>query len=89
MAYQNVEVIQKQKNHEKTWFKRFVGAVGATSVLAVSSAHAADGLAGVGTAITGQITSAETIITAVLIAAITVTALIIGYKKINAGAKAA
>lgn len=88
MAYQNVEVIQKQKNHEKTWFKRFVGAVGATSVLAVSSAHAA-GLEGVGTAITGQITSAETIITTVLIAAITVTALIIGYKKINAGAKAA
>lgn len=88
MAYQNVEVIQKQKNHEKTWFKRFAGAVVATSVMAVSSVHAA-GLEGVGTAITGQITSAETIITTVLIAAITVTALIIGYKKINAGAKAA
>ena len=94
MALKNVEVIEKQENHEKSWFKRFnkKWATGTTAVATyalVPSAHAAEDLSAVGTAITGQLSSSGTIIVTILIAAATLTALIIGYKKLNAGAKAA
>lgn len=89
MAFQNVEVISVQK--KQAWYSRFAtkaAALVSVSAAAATGAHA-EGLDGVGTAITAQITSAGDIITTVLIAAITVTALIIGYKKINKGANAA
>lgn len=93
MAYQNVDVIEQQEQHQKTWFQRFRNklAVGgaAAGALAVTAPARAEGLADVGTAITAQLTSAEGIITMVLVAAITITALIVGYKKINKGANAA
>lgn len=93
MAYQNVEVLELQVVHKKTWFQRFrnkLAVAGTTATaLAVTAPANAAGLEDVGTAITAQITSAEGIITMVLVAAITITALIVGYKKINKGANAA
>ena len=90
MALQNVEVISVQK--KQPWYLRFAtktnAAVVAVSAAAVSSAHA-EGLDSVGTVVTGQMTSATDIVTTVLIAGITFTALIIGYRKLNSGAKAA
>ena len=91
MAYSNVEVIEKQEQHAKTWFQRFrnkLGGAAAVTTLAVSNAHA-EGLSDIGTVFTGQLSSAETIVVTILVAAATLTAIIIGYKKLNSGAKSA
>lgn len=92
MAYQNVEVIEAQNKHEKSWFNRFKYKLGAcaaaVSTAVVSTAHA-EGLTEVGTAVTGQLSSAQTIVVSVLVAAATITAIIIGYRKLNKGANAA
>ncbi|WP_151801157.1 hypothetical protein [Acinetobacter bereziniae] len=94
MGLKNVTRIE-QEAHQKTWFQRFRNKIGATatavgSYAVVSSAHAegAD-LSGIGTAITTQLSSAQGIVVTVLIAAATITAIIIGYKKLNKGANAA
>ena len=93
MAYQNVEVIEAQNKHEKSWFNRFKYKLGAgaavVSTAVVSTAHAADDLTAVGTAVTGQLSSAQTIVVGILVAAATITAIIIGYRKLNKGANAA
>ena len=93
MALQNVTRIE-QEHHQKTWFQRFRNKIAATSATVgsyalVSSAHAEADLSGIGTVITGQLTSAQGIVVTVLIAAATITAIIIGYKKLNKGANAA
>ncbi|RKG32322.1 hypothetical protein [Acinetobacter rongchengensis] len=93
MALQNVTRIE-QEHHQKTWFQRFRNKIAVTSATVgsyalVSSAHAEADLSGIGTAITGQLTSAQGIVVTVLIAAATITAIIIGYKKLNKGANAA
>lgn len=94
MALKNVTRIE-QEHHEKTWFQRFRNKIAATSATVgsyalVSSAHAeGPDLSGIGTAITGQLSSAQGIVVTVLIAAATITAIIIGYKKLNKGANAA
>ncbi|MBJ8499141.1 hypothetical protein [Acinetobacter oleivorans] len=92
MAYSNVTPIAQQ-THQKTWFQKFRGRLAAgtaatTGLILAGSANAA-GLTEVGTAITGQLTSSEGIIIEVLIAAATITAIIIGYRKLNKGANAA
>lgn len=94
MGLKNVTRID-QENHEKSWFQRYRNKLGATatavgSYAVVSSAHAegAD-LSAVGTAITAQLSSAQGIVVTVLIAAATITAIIIGYRKLNKGANAA
>lgn len=93
MAYQNLEVIKAQDNHEKSWFNRFkhkLGAgVAAVSTVAVSTVHAADDLSSVGTVVTGQFASAQTIVVSILVAAATITSIIIAYRKLNKGANAA
>ena len=93
MALKNVTRIE-QEHHEKTWFQRFRNKIAATSATVgsyalVSSAHAEADLSGIGTAITGQLTSAQGIVVTVLIAAATITAIIIAYRKLNKGANAA
>jgi hypothetical protein len=92
MAYQNVEVIEAQNKHQKSWFNRFKYKLGAgaaaVSTAVVSTAHA-EGLSDIGTVFTGQLSSAETIVVTILVAAATLTAIIIGYKKLNSGAKSA
>lgn len=92
MAYSNVTPMTQQ-THQKTWFQKFrgrfaAGAVATTGLILAGSANAA-GLTEVGTAITGQLTSSEAIVIEVLIAAATITAIIIGYRKLNKGANAA
>ena len=93
MAYQNVEVIEAQNKHEKSCFNRFKYKLGAgaaaVSTAVVSTAHAADDLTAIGTAVTGQLSSAQTIVVGILVAAATITAIIIGYRKLNKGANAA
>lgn len=94
MGLKNVTRIEQQA-HEKKWFERFRNKIGATatavaSYAVVSSAHAADAdLSSVGAAITGQLSSAQGIVVTVLVAAATITAIIIGYRKLNKGANAA
>lgn len=93
MAYQNVEVIEAQNKHEKSRFNRFKYKLGAgaaaVSTAVVSTAHAADDLTAVGTAVTGQLSSGQTIVVQILVAAATITAIIIAYRKLNKGANAA
>jgi hypothetical protein len=96
MSYQNVTPIQQQEAHKKTWFQRFRNkvAVGSTAVGSYALANTANAageydLTAIGTAITGQLSASGTIIVSILIAAATLTALIIGYRKLNTGAKAA
>lgn len=95
MSYQNVTPIQQQEAHKKTWFQRFRNkvAVGFTAVGSYALANTANAaeydISAIGTAITGQLGASGTIIVTILIAAASLTALIIGYKKLNSGAKAA
>lgn len=92
MAYQNVTPMV-QENHKKTWFQKYrrsVAAVSAASTaLIVNAAHADGDLTAVGTAVTGQLSASQTIVVSILVAAATLTAIIIGYKKLNKGANAA
>ncbi|NUF65011.1 hypothetical protein HUN33_14810 [Acinetobacter bereziniae] len=93
MGLKNVTRIEQQV-HEKKWFQRFRNKIGATatavgSYALVSSAHAADDLSAVGTAVTGQLTASQAIIISIFVVAATLTALIIGYRKLNKGANAA
>jgi len=61
MTFKNVEVIEQQEVHKKTWFQRFRNKLGGTAVvsgaLVASNAHAADAipdfLATAGTSLTG------------------------------------
>lgn len=95
MALQNVEKIEQQEVHKKTWFQKFRGrfaaATGATTGLILTNPAHAEGydISQIGTVITGQLGASGTLIVTILIAAAGLTALIIGYKKLNAGAKAA
>lgn len=94
MSYQNVTPIEQQEVNQKTWFQRFrnkvaVGSTAVGSYALANTANAAEDLTAVGTAITGQLGSAGTIIVTILVAAATLTAMIIGYKKLNRGANAA
>jgi|GEM_PF-2008470 len=47
MTFKNVEVIEQQEVHKKTWFQRFRNKLGGTAVvsgaLVASNVHAADG----------------------------------------------
>lgn len=94
MGLKNVTRID-QENHEKSWFQRYRNKLGATATAVgsygvASSANAAElDLSAIGTAITTQLSSAQGIVVTVLIAAATITAIIIGYKKLNKGANAA
>ncbi|MBJ9905342.1 hypothetical protein [Acinetobacter bereziniae] len=93
MGLKNVTRFEQQA-HEKKWFERFRNKIGATatavgSYALVSSAHAADDLTAVGTAVTGQLTASQSIIISIFVVAATLTALIIGYRKLNKGANAA
>lgn len=94
MGLKNVTRIE-QEAHQKTWFQRFrnkIGAiataVGSFGLVATGTAHA-EGLEAVGTAVIGQLTAGQAIIISILVAAATITAIIIGYKKLNKGANAA
>lgn len=92
MGLKNVTRID-QEVHQKTWFERLRDKIGATatavgSYAVVSSAHA-EGIEAIGTAITGQLSSAQGIVVTVLVAGATITAIIIGYRKLNKGANAA
>ena len=92
MALTDVTRIDQQ-THQKTWFQKFrgrfaAGTAATTGLILANSAHA-EGLSDIGTAITGQLTSAQGIVVSVLIAAATITAIIIGYRKLNKGANAA
>lgn len=95
MAYQNVTPVTQKKVHEKTWFQkfsgRFVAASALTTGLVISNSANAAGidLTPIGTAIVDQLGASGTIIVSILVAAATLTALIIGYKKLNRGANAA
>lgn len=93
MAYQNVTPML-QETYKKTWFQKFRGRVTAagaatTGLILANSAHADADLTSVGTAVTTQLGSAGTIVVTILVAAASLTALIIGYRKINKGANAA
>ncbi|MDA3451972.1 hypothetical protein MKL33_15020 [Acinetobacter sp. AOR43_HL] len=90
MAYSNVTPMTQQA-HQKTWFQKFRGrfAAGTGLILAGAGTAHAEGLTEVGTAITGQLTASQAIIITVLVAAATITAIIIGYRKLNKGANAA
>ena len=93
MAYQNVTPMTQQA-HQKTWFQKFrgrfaAGTAATTGLILANAAHADGGLSDVGTAITGQLTASQAIVISVLIAAATITAIIIGYRKLNKGANAA
>ncbi|MFW1958218.1 hypothetical protein ACG91D_22030 [Acinetobacter guillouiae] len=94
MGLKNVTRID-QENHEKSWFQRYRNKLGATATAVgsygvASSANAAElDLSAIGTAIVAQLSSAQGITVTILIAAATITAIIIGYKKLNKGANAA
>lgn len=93
MALTNVTRIDQQ-THQKTWFQKFrgrfaAGTAATTGLILAGAAHADSALSPVGTAITGEITGSQAIIISILIAAATITAIIIGYRKLNKGANAA
>jgi len=85
--YKNVEPMNTLApvKPKKNWF---AGLLGAGSLALVSASHA-EGIEDVGTVITSQFASAQTIVISILIAAATITAIIIGYKKLSSGAKSA
>lgn len=87
--YKNVEPITAltpaKPKPKKNWY---AGLVAATSYGLVSASHA-EGLDAIGEVIKAQFSSAESIVISLLIAAATITAIIIGYKKLSSGAKSA
>lgn len=94
MSYQNVTRINQQEAHKKTWFQRFrnkvaVGSTAVGSYVLANTANAADyDISAVGTVVTGQLGASGTIILQIFLVAAGITALVIGYKKLNSGAKA-
>lgn len=87
--YKNVEPITSftpsKPKPKKNWY---AGLVAGASYGLVSASHAA-GLDEIGEVIKAQFASAESIVIALLMAAATITAIIIGYKKLSSGAKSA
>ena len=94
MTFKNVEVIEQQEVHKKTWFQRFRNKLGGTAVvsgaLVASNAHAAEGaipdfLATAGSSLTGISTG----LGALFVIAIGITLLIMAFVISKGGIKKA